>query len=133
MPALAEAGPSTTPDQSQEQAEAGNQIIVTASRVTQAEREIGSSVSVLTAQDPKANQTGFVMQALFDVPGIYLNTDRPGDSNISSLTIRGSGNDEVLWLMDGTKQGDPSSTSTQFAPDHLTSADTVEDRERLAP
>lgn len=122
-PVLAETGPANAPDQSRDQAETGDQIIVTASRVTQAAREIGSSVSVLTAQDLKANQTGFVMQALFDVPGIYLNTDRPGDGNISSLSIRGSGNDEVLWLMDGIKLGDPSSTSTQFAPDHLTSAD----------
>jgi vitamin B12 transporter len=122
-PASARADVATMIDQSQDQAENSDQILVTASRVTSQAGEIGSAVSVLTAWDLKANQTGFVLQALLDVPGVYLNTDRPGDGNISSVSIRGSTNDEVLWLIDGIKLGDPSLTSTQYLPDNLTSAD----------
>jgi vitamin B12 transporter len=98
-------------------------IVVTASRVVSEAREIGSSVSVVTAPDLQQNQAGFVLQALLDVPGVYLNTDRPGDGNVPTVSIRGSTNDEVLWLIDGIKLGDPSSPSTQFTPDQLTSAD----------
>jgi vitamin B12 transporter len=112
-----------TADTQSTDANAPNDVIVTASRVTQEAREIGSSVSVVTAQDLKQNQTGNVIQALLDVPGVFLNTDRPGDGNVTSVSIRGSNNDEVLWLVDGIKLGDPSSISTQFSPDHLTSLD----------
>lgn len=121
-PALAQstdAGGATTATTS----DAASDIVVTASRVTREAREIGSSVSVLTARDLQENQTGFVLQALLDVPGVYLNTDRPGDGNASSVSIRGSTNDEVLWLIDGIKLGDPSVISTQFTPDNLTSMD----------
>ena len=111
------------PAAAQDDADQDHDIVVTASRVTSEAREIGSAISVLTADDLKSNQTGFVAQALLDVPGVYLNTDRPGNGNTTSLSIRGSTNDEVLWLIDGIKLGDPSSTSTQFSPDHLTSAD----------
>jgi vitamin B12 transporter len=111
------------PAAAQGDADQGQNIVVTASRVIGEAREIGSSMSVVTADDLKLNQAGFVTQALLEVPGVYLNTDRPGDGNTSSVSIRGSSNDEVLWLIDGIKLGDPSSTSTQFIPDHLTSAD----------
>jgi vitamin B12 transporter len=103
-------------------AEVGNDaIVVTASRVTQEAREIGSSVSVVTAADIARNQITFVKDILQDLPGVLVDTDRPGD--FTNVSIRGSDNDEVLWLVDGIELGDPSSTSTQFQADHLTSRD----------
>src|SRR5690606_28038873 len=56
-----------------------------------------------------------------EVPGVITTSDRPGDS--TSISIRGSNNDEVLWLVDGIELGDPSSTTTQHQSDHMIAAD----------
>jgi len=96
-------------------------IIVTASRAAANAHEIGSSVTVITAEQLQQGQTTFVKDALQDVPGITVSSDRPGD--FTNLSIRGSNNDEVLWLIDGIELGDPSSTSTQYQSDHLITAD----------
>ncbi|MEO5586335.1 MAG: TonB-dependent receptor [Novosphingobium sp.] len=96
-------------------------IVVTASHVSLTAREIGSSVTVVTATELRQGQITFVKEALQDLPGIQISSDRPGD--LTSVSIRGSDNDQVLFLIDGLKLGDPSSTSTQFQSDHLTSRD----------
>src|SRR5690606_28926926 len=96
-------------------------IVVTASRVTSEAREIGSAITVVSEADLERDQITFIKDALQDVPGVVVSTDRPGD--FSNVSIRGSNNDEVLWLIDGIELGDPSSTSTQFQADHLISSD----------
>ncbi len=96
-------------------------IVVTASRVTTTAREIGSAVSIVTDADIAKNQIVFVKDILQDLPGVQVSTDRPGD--YTNVSIRGSNNDEVLWLIDGIALGDPSSTSTQFQADHLITRD----------
>lgn len=96
-------------------------IVVTASRLPLAPREIGSAVSVVTAQDLERGQIIFVKDALQDLAGVQVSTDRPGD--LTSVSIRGSDNDQLLWLYDGIELGDPSTISTQFQADHLTSMD----------
>lgn len=96
-------------------------IVVSASRVTSEAREIGSSVTVITDQELRKNQINFVKDVLQDTPGVLISNDRPGAN--TNVSIRGSDNDEVLWLIDGIELGDPSSTSTQFQSDHLLSRD----------
>lgn len=96
-------------------------IIVTASRVTDEMREIGSAVSVITRDDLSRGQITFVKDALRDLPGVVITSDRPGD--LTGMSIRGSSNDEILWLIDGIELGDPSAISTEFRSDHLASAD----------
>jgi len=98
-----------------------NAIIVTASRATEDPHDIGSAVSVITEAQLQSGQITFVKEALLDVPGISVSSDRPGDN--TNVSIRGSNNDEVLWLIDGIELGDPSSTTTQFQADHLITAD----------
>src|SRR5690606_38228469 len=83
--------------------------------------EIGSAVSVLTAEDLQRSQTVFVKDALQDIPGVITSSDRPGA--YTSVSIRGSNNDEVLYLVDGIELGDPSSTSTEHRADHMIAAD----------
>jgi len=112
IPAAASAQEAAAEDQS---------IVVTASRAVVDAHEIGSSVSVITEADLNRNQITFIKDALQDVPGIVISSDRPGDN--TNVSIRGSNNDEVLWLIDGIELGDPSSTSTQFQADHLISSD----------
>jgi len=96
-------------------------IIVTASRVTSEAREIGSAVTVVTDAEIRRNQIIFVKDILQDIPGVLVSTDRPG--NLTSVFIRGSTNDEALWLIDGIELGDPSAISTQFQSEHLTTGD----------
>ncbi len=100
---------------------AASAILVSASRVTQDPAEIGSAVSVVNERELERGQITFVKDALIDVPGVMVSSDRPGD--LASVTLRGSANDEVLWLVDGIELGDPSLISAQFQADHLTSAD----------
>lgn len=96
-------------------------IVVSASRATREAREIGSAVSVIGREDLQENQITFVNQILQDIPGVLTTTDRPGD--FAQVSIRGSNNDEVLWLIDGIELGDPSSTSTAYNADHLIASD----------
>ncbi|MFC4257224.1 TonB-dependent receptor plug domain-containing protein [Croceibacterium xixiisoli] len=97
------------------------QIVVTASRAIDYVEQIGSAISVITANDLALNQARFLKDALQDVPGVQISSDRPGD--MTSVSIRGSSSDEVLWLIDGIELGDPSNISTAFSPDHLVSHD----------
>ncbi len=98
-----------------------NEIIVTASRIGLEPREIGSAFSVIDQTEIDTKQVLFAKDILEDVPGVQITSDRPGD--FTSVSIRGSDNDQVLFLIDGMKLGDPSAISTQFQADHLTSLD----------
>jgi vitamin B12 transporter len=105
----------------QDQTPADDEIIVSASRVPLTPREIGSAVTVITAEDIQREQITFVKDIFQDLAGVQISSDRPGD--LTSVSIRGSDNDQVLYLIDGIELGDPSSTSTQYQSDHLTTAD----------
>lgn len=96
-------------------------IIVTASRLSLEQRQVGSAVSVVTGEDLKRGQILFVKDILQDVAGLQISTDRPGD--LTTVSMRGSDSDQMLWLIDGIRLGDPSSITTQFQPDHLTTRD----------
>lgn len=101
--------------------QSGDEIIVTASRVPLTAREVGSAVTVVTAEDVRREQIIFAKDVLQDLPGIQISSDRPGDA--TSVSIRGSDNDQVLYLIDGIELGDPSNISTQYQTDHLTTRD----------
>jgi vitamin B12 transporter len=119
--ALAATSPAYAESADDLSAEGAENIVVTASRAVTAPREIGSAVSIVSEEDLARNQITFVKDILQDVPGVLVSSDRPG--NYTSISIRGSNNDEVLWLIDGIELGDPSSTSTQFQADHLIAND----------
>jgi vitamin B12 transporter len=96
-------------------------LVVSASRVTMEAREIGSAITVVDQAAIRRNQYIFAKDALQEIPGVVLSSDRAG--TLSSVSIRGSSNDEVLWLVDGIELGDPSNITTQFQPDNLTARD----------
>lgn len=98
-----------------------DELVVTASRNNLEEGQIGSAVTVKTAQDIEQQQTIFVKELLQTIPGVQITNDRPGGG--TSVSIRGSSNDEVLFLIDGIELGDPSSTSTQYSTEHLVAYD----------
>jgi vitamin B12 transporter len=110
-----------TPAFAQDNSPHDEDVIVTASRVPLTAREVGSAVTVVTAEDIRREQIIFTKDVLQDLPGIQISSDRPGDA--TSVSIRGSDNDQVLYLIDGIELGDPSNISTQFQTDHLTTRD----------
>lgn len=106
----------------QDQTPAPNEdVVISASRVPLTAREVGSAVTVVTAEDIQREQITFAKDILQDLAGIQISSDRPGDAN--SVSIRGSDNDQVLYLIDGIELGDPSLISTQYQTDHLTTGD----------
>ena len=110
-----------TPAFAEDRAPATDEVVVSASRVPLTAREVGSAVTVITAEDLQREQIIFAKDALQDVPGVQISSDRPGD--LTSVSIRGSDNDQVLYLIDGIELGDPSSTSTQYQSEQLTTGD----------
>jgi vitamin B12 transporter len=112
---------SAEPAQAQDQAPARDTIIVSGSRMRLEAREIGSAVTVVTADDIAAGQIETAKEILQDVPGVQITDNRPG--GLTSLNIRGVDNDQVLVLLDGIELGDPSGTNTQFNFDHLSAGD----------
>ncbi|PKP97820.1 MAG: hypothetical protein CVT74_12915 [Alphaproteobacteria bacterium HGW-Alphaproteobacteria-13] len=119
--ALSLAGLASHPARAETSADDYDGIIVTASRVVTEARQIGSAVTVVTEEDIRRTQAVFVKELLQDIAGVQLSSDRPGD--FTSVSIRGSDNDHLLWLIDGIRLGDPSSISREFQPDHLVSRD----------
>ncbi|HEX7874272.1 MAG TPA: TonB-dependent receptor [Sphingobium sp.] len=102
-------------------AEDANDIIVTASRIPLEPRQIGSALSVVSREEIQRSQIHFTKDALQDLAGVQISTDRPGDQ--VAVSIRGSDNNQVLWMVDGIRMGDPSLISTEFQADNMTAAD----------
>jgi vitamin B12 transporter len=96
-------------------------IVVTANRTGLVARKVGSAVSVITSEDFEQGQILLAKDVLQDVPGLQISNDRPGA--VTSVSIRGADNDQVLVLLDGLEMGDPSNISTAFQFDHLNAAD----------
>lgn len=124
-PALAQTASEAAEDQeeatSSQTRDDGAEIIVSASRVPLEPREIGSAYSVVTREDIERNQYIFANELLQDIAGVQVTSDRPGA--FTNVSIRGSDNSQVLFLIDGIELGDPSSITTQFQTDHLITAD----------
>lgn len=96
-------------------------VVLTASRADLPARAVGSAATVIVRDRIVREQTRRVTDALRGVPGVQVSQDRPGVW--TSISLRGSDNDQVLVLVDGVRVADPSSTSTAFQFDHLSTAD----------
>lgn len=89
-------------------------IVVSATRYEQPLSNIGSSISVVTAEDIELSQANFLQDALLRSPGVAINQNGTF-GGISSLRIRGA--KQVTFLIDGVQVNDPSTTdgSANFA------------------
>lgn len=81
-------------------------VVVTASRMASAAKETGRRVSVYTRADIEALSVNSVDQLLDVVAGLDVQS-RGGFGVQSDLTIRGSGFNGVLLLLDGARINDP--------------------------
>jgi len=83
-------------------------IIVTATRLATPASQLGSSVTVITAQDIARKQVKTVPQALRMLPGVdVIQSGGPGQQ--TSVFIRGASSSHTLVLVDGVNIADPGS------------------------
>ncbi len=89
------------------------EIIVTANRREQSISEIGTSVSIITDLDIERKQYSYVLDALADVPGVSI-SQNGSFGGTASVSIRGSGSNNTVILVDGVQLNDPSSPGNGY-------------------
>lgn len=97
------------------------ELVVTSSRIETPLRQIGTSVSVLSAQDIAADGSAVLMDVLRTLPSVSV-TNTGGAGQVSNLRIRGEEGYRTLTLIDGIRLSDPSVTQVQMQPEHLLSS-----------
>lgn len=94
-------------------------IIVSATKTETYQGEIGSSTTVITAEEIKKSQKQTVNEVLRDVPGVtVMQTGAFGGQ--TSVYLRGSKPGQTLVLIDGVEVNDPMATDRSFDFAHLT-------------
>ncbi len=88
-------------------------ITVEGSRLNQTQTEIGSSVSIITAEDLKKLDFDFALDAVAAAPGVTVNQNG-SYGGAASVRIRGASSGQTLVLIDGVPVGDPSVTDGSF-------------------
>ncbi|HLG86096.1 MAG TPA: TonB-dependent receptor [Alphaproteobacteria bacterium] len=89
------------------------EIVVTASRVPQDARTVGSSVSVITGQEISQLQERFVLDALTTTPGLDAAMNG-GPGGVGSVFIRGADSYQTMVLIDGVPVDDPSGPQSAY-------------------
>jgi vitamin B12 transporter len=88
-------------------------IVVTATRVATPIEHIGSSVTVIGAEEIAGQQWRTVAEALASVPGLRV-AQSGGPGTQTSVFMRGANSSHTLVLIDGVKANDPSSPSGAY-------------------
>ena len=84
------------------------EVVVTATRIATPLSQVGSSVTVITADEIRRRQYRSLAQALRMVPGVdVVQSGGPGQQ--TSVFMRGASSSHTLVLMDGINISDPSS------------------------
>ena len=93
-------------------------LVVTATRLETPEKKVGSSMTVITADELIRTGRTFVLDALASVLG--LSTVRNGGPGASaSVSVRGANSEHTLFLLDGLELNDPINPSRSFDVSHL--------------
>ncbi|MEO0548309.1 MAG: TonB-dependent receptor [Pseudomonadota bacterium] len=88
-------------------------VIVEGSRLNQTETEIGSSVTVITAEDIEELGFDFALDAVASAPGVTINSNGAFGGS-ASVRIRGASSEQTLVLVDGVPVNDPTSPGGGF-------------------
>lgn len=88
-------------------------VIVEGSRLNQTATEIGSSVSIITADDIDQLGVDIVLDAIAAAPGVTINQNGAFGGS-ASVRIRGASSEQTLVLIDGIPVNDPSSPGGGF-------------------
>lgn len=105
----------------EDKAEQHPEVVVSASRVPLPAQEVGSAVTVITAEDIERKQVRIVSDVLREVPGVAVS--RSGAiGSFTQVRIRGAEGNQTLVLIDGVEVNDPSGGS-EFDFGNLLAAD----------
>jgi vitamin B12 transporter len=97
-------------------------IVVIADRLPTPEEELGSTVTVITADEIERKQERTLPDVLSDVPGLNLvQTGGPGGT--TSVFMRGTNANHTKVLINGVDVGDPSSADGSFDFAHILASD----------
>ncbi|SEA46199.1 TonB-dependent receptor plug domain-containing protein [Microbulbifer marinus] len=98
------------------------QITVTASRVEVPKKEVGVSVSVLTAADIERLGYSSLLDVIRTLPGVSV-SNNGGAGKVSSVYLRGESNFRTLVLLDGVNIADPAAPQVGAQFQHLQAVD----------
>ncbi|MYE12834.1 MAG: TonB-dependent receptor [Gammaproteobacteria bacterium] len=90
-----------------------DRIVVEGFRLDQTLPEVGSSVTVITAEDIEALGFGFAVDVLAAAPGVTINSNG-SFGGVASMRIRGAGSEQTLVLVDGVPVNDPTAPGGGF-------------------
>jgi len=94
------------------------EVAITATKVETPIKQIGSSVTIITAEELAREQNRFVLDALRQVPGVEIRrSGSPGSQ--TSIFTRGTDSDHTLLMIDGIQVHDVSSPTGAAVMDHL--------------
>ena len=96
------------------------ELIVSASRVPVPAEHIGSSVTVLTAEEIEKRKTDYVHELLREIPSVGVSQSGAHGGN-AQIRIRGAEANHTLVIIDGLEMGNPFS-GDEFQLQHLPSA-----------
>jgi vitamin B12 transporter len=88
-------------------------IVITATRTEKELRDIGSSITVITADEIADRQVFTVPELLRTVPGVDV-VQSGGLGRTTSVFIRGANSDQTLVLIDGVEMNDPASPGNGY-------------------
>ncbi len=104
---------SQSPDDSESIPKTLDTMVVTANRTANELRNVGSSITVISAEEIADRQVFSVSDLLMNVPGVDV-LRSGGLGRITSVFIRGAPSDQTLVLIDGMEVNDPSSGGNSF-------------------
>ncbi len=97
-------------------------VVVTATRTPRSRSDVGSTISVITAEEIEARQYTFALEALRSLPGVVVNQNSPF-GGVASVALRGAKSEQTLVMVDGIEVNDPSTPGGSFNFSSLDVAD----------
>ena len=97
-----------------EDAAVREEIVVTANRLEAEPQEVGSSVTVITAEEIELKRKSSVAELLRTVPGVEV-VRGGGPGQITSVFVRGGSSSQTLVLLDGVRLNAPTTGAFDFA------------------
>ena len=85
-------------------------VVITATRTEQPAEKTGASLSLITEEDLKTQQTVVLSDVLKEVPSLIINRTG-GVGQVTTVSIRGAEQGQTVTLIDGIRINDPSDGS----------------------
>ena len=113
--AFAATSPAQQPEAAQDRTlRLREEVTVTADRVEVPRDQLGSSVTVITAEELRASGVHWLSDALATAPGVVV-ARSGGPGSATSVFLRGTNSNHVLVLIDGMKANSPSTGAYDFS------------------